>query len=79
MNYIPLILMKLRELRELSPDLSFGEILYSLLRPAHLKGKPEEVPIAWLMDIDDFEYFNAVTKLIEEEIEFKIERENAED
>ena len=71
--------MKLRELRELSPDLSFGEILYSLLRPANLEGKPEEAPIAWLMDIDDFDYFNAITKLIEEETEFKKERENAED
>lgn len=74
MNYIPLILMKLRELREHSPDLSFGDIMYSMLRPAHLVSKPEDAKIAWLREIDDFDFFNAITSLLAEEQEFKIEQ-----
>lgn len=78
MNYIPLILLKLKELRELSPDLTFGEMIYSILRPANLESAPEDVKIAWMMEIDDLDFFNSVSKLIVEEQEYKIERENAE-
>ena len=73
MNYIPSILVKLQELHRTSPDLSFGDILYSILRKPILKETPDDLSNHWLREIDDHIYFNAVSRLIKEELEYKSE------
>lgn len=68
MNYIPLIEKKLTELRKENPELTFGEVLYSVLR----KQKPEGISLGWLLDIEDKNFYTA----IEKEIEFQAQDNN---
>lgn len=68
MDYRPLIKQKLIEFSEEAPDMSFGEILYSILRKSNLKSKPEGVITSWLLKIDDTEFYTALEKAIEGEV-----------
>ena len=72
MNYKPIFLEKLRELMVESPDLTLGDIIYSILRKPMLKETPEDANIIWLRDVSDFDFFNSVSRLIKEEKEHKI-------
>lgn len=74
MDYTPLIVAKIRELKKNSPDLSFGDILYSILREPMLRVTPKDANIAWLRDVSDFDFFNSITRLQEEEAEYKNEQ-----
>ncbi|MDC7249859.1 MAG: hypothetical protein PQJ49_08095 [Sphaerochaetaceae bacterium] len=65
MNFIPLIEQKLTELRKESPELTFGALLYSVLR----KQKPEHISLGWLLDIEDKDFYT----FIEKELEFQIQ------
>ena len=72
MNYKPIFLEKLKELMVESPDLTLGDIIYSILRKPMLKETPEDANIIWLRDVSDFDFFNSVSRLIKEEKEHKI-------
>lgn len=67
MNYIPLIKDKLDELSKSAPDLSFGELLYSILRKPILVQKPTSANIAWLLDIENKDFYTALEKAMEVE------------
>lgn len=71
MNYTPLIIQKLKELNETADEFTFGEILYSFLRNSILKKSPNNISIGWLKGIDDKDFYVAIEKAIDEEIEFK--------
>lgn len=71
MNYKPIFLEKLKELMVESPDLTLGDIIYSILRKPMLKETPEDANIIWLREVSDFDFFNSVSRLIKEEKEHK--------
>ena len=70
-NFTPIVLERLKVLRELSPDLSFGDILYSILRDVNLQADANKNGICWLRAITDEQYYKAIERLIIEETEFK--------
>ena len=73
MNYVVLIIRKLEELRQVSPDLTFGDIVYSLLRKDIVDVDCKK-NISWIRDVDDVQFYGAINKLIKEETDYKDER-----
>lgn len=71
MNYIPLIKNKLDELSKVAPDLSFGDLLYCILRKTSLEQKPDDVNISWLTDIKDKDFYTSLEKALKTEEEYK--------
>lgn len=73
MNYIPLIFQKFKELKNTADDFSFGELLYSILRKPILEQSPQDANVNWLKKIEDRDYYTAVEKALEVELEYKKE------
>lgn len=73
MNYVVLIIRKLEELRQVSPDLTFGDIVYSLLRKDIIDIDCKK-NISWIRDVDDVQFYGAINKLLKEETDYKDER-----
>lgn len=57
-----LIISALQDYRDVFPDMTFGEILYSMLRKQNLPEKPEDAKTGWLLEISDEALYNAVEK-----------------
>ncbi len=49
---------------EKTPELSFGESLFSILRGANLPELPENVEVSWLKTISDDDLFAAIERAI---------------
>lgn len=71
MDFKPLIKIKLDEFSKESPDLKFGELLYSILRKPMLDSKPDGVSLSWLTEIEDKEFYTAIERAINNEKEHK--------
>ena len=71
MDFKPLILQKFKEMVNESSEMSFGEVLYTVLRKSALKSKPEDARTAWLLDIKDEDFYTALEKTIELEKQSK--------
>jgi|TARA_B110000908_G_C10233467_1_gene441890 hypothetical protein len=71
MDIKPMILTELKDSIRESSDLSFGEILYSILLKNNLKSKPDDSQIGWLRDIPDADFYTSVQNFIKNEKEFK--------
>ena len=54
-------------MKESEPDMTFGEILYTVFRKEFLKNKPEDVSTSWLLQLKDEDIYNAIEKAIKEE------------
>lgn len=65
MDYRPLLKQKLVELIDESKELTFGELLYSILRKKVLKNKPDNANTSWLLEIEDSEFYTALEKAME--------------
>jgi hypothetical protein len=62
MNYKPIIALKLTEVVNKSPDLSFGQILYSIFRKKNLENRPFEgsKETKWLLEMNDEDFLRAI-------------------
>lgn len=70
MNYIAIIIEKLKELRKCSPDLSFGDFIYSILRDDIVCVKTNKQGISWIREITDKEFYDALNRLLQEEKDY---------
>lgn len=68
-QFTTLIVSALNDMKDSFPDMTFGEILYTVLRKENLNGKPNDASTSWLLDIKDEEYYNAIEKSIKQEKE----------
>lgn len=59
-----IIILGLKEMKEQHPEMTFGEILYSILNKNNLPKKPDTINTAWLLDITDKDYLEAVESAI---------------
>lgn len=64
MNYKPMIIEKLKEFSDTYPEYSVGQMLYAMMRRKSMKGKPEGISTAWIMDISDSDIYSAIDKAI---------------
>lgn len=67
MNYKPLILQKLKEFSSEQKEMSFAEILYSILRKKHTNSNIKKT--SDLLKIKDEDIYISIEKCIEEEKE----------
>lgn len=67
-QYTNLITSALSDMKEEFPDMSFGEILYSIFRKPHLKTKPDGVNTSWLLDLKDEDIYKAIELTIKSEV-----------
>ena len=58
-QYTTLIIHSLKSIRDGFPDLTFGEILYSVMRKGNMPEKPDNVNTSWLLDLTDEQIYNA--------------------
>lgn len=61
-NYKPMVFRKLEELKEVTGEFSFGEVLYCFLRKPMLNQKPIDVDISWIREIKDRDFYTALEK-----------------
>lgn len=66
-QFTTLIITSLHDMKESEPDMTFGEILYTVFRKEFLKNKPEDVSTSWLLQLKDEDIYNAIEKAIKEE------------
>lgn len=52
----------LKDISRMYPEYSFGEVLFTLLRPKYLKGAVPVENIKWLREIPDNDFFTAAEK-----------------
>ena len=74
-QYTTLIISSLRDLKEKSPEMSFGEMLYTIFRKKSFPTKPEGVDTTWFLSLNEEDIYNAVEKAIKLETETEIESE----
>lgn len=73
-NYKPLIKERLDELQEVNPNLSFAQMIYSLLRPKMLGRELDLKGLGNLCSIEDKEVYEALGRVIRyEEIDLQTE------
>lgn len=70
-NFAPIIIERLKVLRKVAPDLTFGDILYSILRDANLQIPIKKEGINWLRQITDEQYYKSIERLMIEEEQYK--------
>ena len=58
-QYTTLIIHSLKNIRDGFPDLTFGEILYSVMRKNNMPEKPDNVNTSWLLELTDEQIYNA--------------------
>lgn len=66
-QFTTLIISSLSDMRDNFPEMTFGEILYTVLRKKNLPSKPDDVSTTWLMSLEDEEIYNAIEKAIKAE------------
>lgn len=74
MRYFGLILEKFKELHKENPELTFAEMLYSVLRKPSLWENPQEGNVAWLLDLKDDNIYASLERVINDEIVYKSEQ-----
>lgn len=67
-NYKSLAAHGLKELIDMTPDMSFGEVLYSVLRKQNLSSRPSLENTYWLTQISDEDFFHATERAIKDEL-----------
>lgn len=60
-----LIIEQLRELAKIEDEFSFGELLYTILRPKYL-GHSKVSEIKWLLEVTDNDFFTASERAVKE-------------
>lgn len=68
-QFTTLIISALGDMRDSFPQMTFGEILYTLLRKNYIPTKPDGVNTSWLLNIKDEDFYNAIEKVIKNEVE----------
>ena len=58
-QYTTLIIHSLKNIRDGFQDLTFGEILYSVMRKNNMPEKPDNVNTSWLLELTDEQIYNA--------------------
>ena len=64
MNYRPILMNKLNEFAEQYPDYSLGQLFYSMLTHANIKG---EIPKSSFLRITDQDFYTMIEKAIKKE------------
>lgn len=68
-QFTTLIITALNDLKNVYPEMSFGELLYSILRRENLPAKPEDVNTSWLLSLKDSDIYNSIEQIIKTEQE----------
>lgn len=66
-QFTTLIISSLSDMRDNLPEMSFGEMMYTVLRKSNLPSKPDDVSTSWLLDLKDEDIYNAIEKAIKAE------------
>lgn len=72
-QFTTLIINSLNDMRDTHPELTFTEILYSILRKKNLPEKPDNVNTSWLLELEDEAIYKAIEKVIKEGDEIEVE------
>lgn len=68
MQHTTLIISALHDMKDEFPNMTFGEILYTIFRKTNLKQKPEGTPTSWLLELKDEDVYNAIEIALKNEI-----------
>lgn len=74
-HFSTLIISAIEDLKVECPEMSFGELLYTIFRKENLKTKPEGISTSWLLSIKDEDIYNSIEKTIRNEKMLKEEEE----
>lgn len=67
--FTTLITSSLSDMKNNFPEMTFGEILYTIFRKDNLKGKPEGINTSWLLELKDENIYDAIEKAMKSEKE----------
>lgn len=74
-HFSTLIISAIEDLKVECPEMSFGELLYTIFRKENLKSKPEGTNTSWLLSVKDEDIYNAIEKTIRNEKTIKEEEQ----
>lgn len=66
-QYTTLIISALDDVRDKFPDLTFGELLYTIFRKEHFVNKPDDVKTSWLLQNVDEDIYNSIETILKSE------------